>query len=496
MTRMLRLLFASLLALAFAPSLFAQSLADQIGLTALRDRLGAAAPTGAGISVMQAEALGAAPPPYLYLADNSNPEINGRVIDRSGGGGVSGHAQSVAVVGFGRFTGVAPNVSEINGFKVDGSLDAGDWLGSIYINFGAGAPVAMANMRVQNHSWIATGAFDAEIQEIHRRYDFALRRDNVVAAVGVNNGGGSPIPPLLGNSYNAIAVGNTNGSSSFGPSIGDVPGRSKPDIVAPLGATSFSTPVVAASAALMLQTADQLGNPNRGRMETIKAVLLAGATKDEFGGGWTRTNNGSYLEPLDRRFGAGEVNVNNSHLALSVPEQNGTDLALDAAFGWDFETMVGAGAVRRYYFDIPSNLASVQFSAAATWLRRITPMGTGANLFETSDATLSLVELRLFNANADFSLGSLIDSSVSPIDNVQYLYQPNLLGNRRYALEVTLAGLPAGQSSEDVAIAWFSTVPVPEPATFILTGLAGAGALAAARKRRRKASAGPKSLAA
>ena len=472
----LRLILALVLSASCLSQVMAQTVFDQIGLTDLRNRLGASAPTGAGVIVMQGEATVGGP--TNYLPNSSLSDFAGKTFtDQSGGGMVSGHATTVGSFFYGNTNGVAPGITQINNYRVDGNLGAGDWVGPAYLNLGGGLPVAQPTMRVQNHSWISTGAFDSDAQEAQRRYDFALRRDNVLGVVGVNNGV-SPIPALLGNTYNGIAVGLTNGNSSVGPSTGDVPGRSKPDIVAPMGATSFATPLVAGAAALMVQTADQLGNPSAGRIETIKSALLTGATKSEFASlaqPWTRTNNGSYVEPLDRRFGAGQLNVNNSNLILTAGQKNGTDLGLDGTVGWDLSTYVGNGATRRYYVNIPDG-TNIQLTASATWLRRITPTGTGTNLFATSDATLSFVTLQLFDTNPDLSLGSQIDSSLSPIDNVQYLYDTGLMSNHIYALEVTLAGLPAGQSDEDVAISWITTFSaVPEPQTWISAGVLSAG---------------------
>lgn len=468
----LKLILALVLSISCLSQVMAQTVFDQIGLTDLRNRLGAAAPTGAGVTVMQGEALIG---PNQYLPDSSLSDFAGKTFtDQSGGGAISGHATTVGSFFYGNTEGVAPGVTQINNYRVQGNLDAGDWIGPKYLNRGAGLPVAEPTMRVQNHSWIETAAFDSTAQESQRRYDFALRRDNVLGVVGVNNGV-SPIPALLGNTYNGIAVGLTSGNSSVGPSTGDVAGRSKPDIVAPMGATSFSTPLVAGAGALLVQTADQLGNPNAGRIETLKSVLLTGATKSEFDSlaqPWTRTNNGSYVEPLDRRFGAGELNINNSHLILTAGQKNGTDLGLDGPLGWDLSTYTANGQTRRYYVNIP-NGTNIQLTASATWLRRITPTGTGANLFATSDATLSFVTLQLFDTNPDLSLGALIDSSLSPIDNVQYLFDTGLMSNHTYALEVTLANLPAGQSNEDIAISWITAVP--EPQTWISAGVLSAG---------------------
>ena len=476
MRRHLRLILALVLGVLCLSQVMGQTVFDQIGLTDLRNRLGASAPTGAGVIVMQGEAFVGGP--TQYLPDSSLSDFAGKTFtDQSGGGTVSGHATTVGSFFYGNTDGVAPGITQINNYLVDGTLSAADWIGPKYLNLGAGLPVAEPAMRVQNHSWISTGVFDSDAQEAQRRYDFALRRDNVLGVVAVNNGI-SPVPALLANTYNGIAVGLTNGNSSTGPSTGDVPGRSKPDIVAPMGETSFATPLVAGAAALLVQTADQLGNPNAGRIETIKSALLTGATKSEFDSlaqPWTRINNGSYVEPLDRRFGAGELNVNNSHLILTAGQKNGTDLGMDGTVGWDLSTYVGNGATRRYYVNIPDG-TNVQLTASATWLRRITPTGTGVNLFATSDATLSFVTLQLFDTNPDLSPGALIDSSLSPIDNVQYLYDTGLSGSHIYLLEVTLADLPPGQSDEDVAISWITSLSaVPEPQTWISAGVLCAG---------------------
>jgi hypothetical protein len=465
----------------FAP---AQSIFDQIGLTALRDRLGGSAPTGAGIQVMHAEALVSSPPP-AYLPNPGDSEFSGKSFtDHSGGGAVSGHATTVGRFFYGTTNGVAPGITQIHNYRVDGSVDSGDWFGAAYLNFGGGLPVATPNFRVQNHSWIGIGAFDAAILMASRRYDFALHQDNVIGVVGVNNGAGQVIPALLANTYNSIAVGLTNGNSSYGPSTGDVPGRSKPDIVAPHSATSFATPLVAGSAALLLNTADAKVDPteraNAGRMETVKAALLAGATKDEFAAlpqPWTRFSNGSYLEPLDRRFGAGELNINNSHLILSSPQQHGADALPDALTGWDYVTVSAAGQNRQYIFDLPPIDGTYALSAAITWNRIVNPDQTGPDLFDNTTVQLPHFTLSLLHN------GSPIDVSASPIDNVQYLYITGLQAGQQYVLEVNPTDLN-GLGAARVAVAWITAVP--EPGTVSLCLVSTAGLLAARRLRARR----------
>ena len=72
---------------------------------------------------------------------------------------------------------------------------------------------------------------------------------------------------------------------------------------------------------------------------------------------------------------------------------------------------------------------------------------------------------------------------VSPIDNVQHA-RADLIPAGHDALEVRLAGLPAGQSGEDFAVAWQVTItPVPEPGGVFLVVVVG---FAAARSRSRR----------
>lgn len=459
---------------------------DAIGYTDLRNRLGAATPTGTGILVTQAEAQEAA---NAYLP---NPAaFPGKTItDVTGGGAVSGHATTVGLYFYGGAAdSIAPGITQINAFRVAGTALPGDWLGPGYLRTGTVLAPLADTARVQNHSWIGDVPTNpALVADILRRLDFAIARDNTIVTVGVNNGTG-PIPPLLSASYNSIAVGLTSANSSAGPTTFDGAGRSKPDIVAPLGATSFATPVVGAAAVLLAQTAQSKPLPAEaaaaGRAQTIKAALLSGATVSEFSGlaqPWQRVNNGTFVEPLDRRFGAGELNVNNSHLILSAAQQNGTDLTPDAHTGWDFGTLSGVGQTRRYYFDAPGGVSAATLTATVTWLRRVPQSGAD---FSTETVTLANLELRVYETDAALNLGALLDSSLSPVDNVQHT-RTSLIPAGHYALEVRLAGLPAGQSAEDFAVAWQVTVvPVPEPGGVLLVA-----AVAAAVWRRRRGAAG------
>jgi hypothetical protein len=440
---------------------------DQIGFTELVDRLGSGTPTGAGIVVSQIEAL---VPPTSYLP---NPALfpTQSIIDRTGGGSVSSHATTVGRHFYGDLS-IAPGIPEVNAYRVDNPSLAGDWLGDGYLRTGTILPPLSDPARVQNHSYIDSGPPDSPgAIEIIRRLDFAIARDNVVVVVGVNNGPG-PVPGVQSSGYNSIAVGLTNGNSSAGPTLADGPGRSKPDIVAPLSVTSNATPVIGASASLLVQTAMAKSDPGEaaaaGRAETIKAALLSGATVSPFAGlaqPWQRFNNGAFVEPLDRRFGAGQVNIDNSHQIIESARQNGADLALDSPTGWDFGALSSVGSTRRYFFDTPSDITTANLTATVAWLRRIPQDG---DEFTTGTSTLADIELRIYETDGNFNLGQLLDSSTSPVDNLQHT-RTELVPTSHYAIEVSLAGLPAGQSSENFGIAWQVIVtPIPEPHGILL----------------------------
>jgi hypothetical protein len=440
---------------------------DQIGYTGLRNRLGDNTPTGAGIVVTQVEALES---PNSYLP---NPAIFPAqvIIDRTGGGDVSAHATIVGRYFYGDRS-IAPAIPQVNAYRVNNPSSPGDWLGVGYLRTGTSLPPLVDSARVQNHSYIGNDPpSDPTAIEILRRLDYAIARDNCVVVVGVNNGPGS-IPVLQASGYNSIAVGLTNGNSSSGPTIADGIGRSKPDLVAPLDVTSTATPVVAASASLLVQTAaakpDPIEAAAAGRAETIKAALLSGAATSPFAGlaqPWHRIDNGGFVEPLDRRFGAGQLNIDNSHLIISASRQNGTDLTRDDPTGWDFGNLSVTSSTRRYFFDAPLGVGTPTLTATVTWLRRVPQSGSD---FTTSTVTLADIELRIYETDTNLNLGQQVDASLSPVDNLQHT-RTNLLPSGHYALEVRLAGLPAGQATEDFAIAWqVKVTPVPEPVGILL----------------------------
>ena len=445
----------------------AQTYFTDIGYTALQDRLGAATPTGAGVSLVQVEA----PSSGNYRPNTSLSQFSGITFtDHSTGGSTSTHATDVGKYLYGRTNSMAVGVTQVHLYN------ANTWLGSEYLNTGTVNAPLVSPGRIQNLSFVGTAA-NATSSEALQRLDYAAFTEDTIFVAAVNNGSGTTVPPLFGSSYNAITVGLTNGGSSKGTTVFETSGRSKPDLVAPgpnsSNFTSFSTPLVASATALLVETASlksDVGEAERaGKLVTIKAALLSGATTDEFASlaePWTRKTNTSlgFVEPLDRRFGAGELNINNSHLILSAAEQSGSDSTLDATTGWDFETLSTVSETRRYYLDIPTGQDGT-LTATVNWLRPISGI-------TSTPPTIPTVELRIYEVDSDFNNVTLIDSSVSTVDNVQHTLT-NLTEGHRYAIDVRLASL-ADQSSVSYGAAWRTEfTPVPEPLTVMAFGAVG-----------------------
>jgi hypothetical protein len=420
---------------------------DEIGHTKLANELGAAMPTGSGVGVSQSEApetIVTGPPPYYYYLPNpAEPELSAKTFTiMSPAGGVSGHATVVGQYFYGSVTSVAPGVTGIH------SYEANDWLETGFLNYGSSSAPNPETQKITNSSWIGTidhgGAGDAEAL---RRFDYAIEQSGFLGVVALNNGNGGNVPALLASCYNGVSVGVTNGNHSYGTNTADGAGRTKPELVAPAEATSYSTPIVASAAAMLSQGAPA----NATKPVTMKAILMAGATKSQFSS-WSR----SATHPLDAVYGAGQVNVYSSYHILAAGQQAPSTSATVSRQGWDYTTTAATAGSRLYFLDIPAN-GSSSLSVVLTWNRKI------ANTLEdplwgNPSSDLANLTLKLYTASG-FSVGALVDSSTSAVDNVEHVWQPALPPGR-YAMEVT-----ADTPGIHYGLAWYSVPTVSIAAT-------------------------------
>jgi len=431
---------------------------DAIGVTLLRTVTTNV--NGTGIRVAQPEA-GA---PYFEVdpANSWVQQPNGlfTYITSSGTtnffpnslGSNSDHADEVASNFYGLPVGIATNVAHVDNY------DANYFIQVTYTvpfpgttNYTASLPSSNIDDSVVNQSFVFDAPPIAVQQAIDSAYDNYAARYNTLFVSAAGNGG--PVyPPAT--SYNGIGVGDYGGGSSPGPTLDN--GRAKPDITAPEGYSSFSTPEVAGAAALLMQSGlrgDGGNNTNAAAdIRTVKALLLNGAIKPT---DWTNMP----PSPLDANYGAGILNVFNSYeqlvggqhgyvAATSVPIGNphppiGASGTISALSGWDFNTNTSSDTsdeIDHYYFNVTNDLTDATFTATATlvWNR------------QRNQTNINNLDLFLYNAISS----NLVAASTSVVDNVEHIWLPHL-PQGRYNLQVLKhGGSNTVSKSETYALAW------------------------------------------
>ncbi|MDB5353859.1 MAG: hypothetical protein JWN24_312 [Phycisphaerales bacterium] len=445
---------------------------DTIGVTQLRAI--DATLIGTGISVAQVEAAG------TNAAFEVNPLIVGQPVSLftyTGTGGVtvagtfpngagieSSHANTVAGNFYGTAAGVAPGVQHVYNY------DAGYFYDTLI----------SGNLQISgtivNQSFNFPGQTVAGQQQIDQNYDNYAFNHGTLFISSVGNGGQVNAPST---SYNGIGVADYGGFSSVGPTVDN--GRSKPDITVPESETSWATPYVSGTAALLAQ-AGARGDGGAGTNSVaidprvIKTLLINGAVKPA---DWTHTP----TAPLDIRYGGGIVNAYNSYNLLHAGKHTfssanttgslvGTAQAnitgvQDPNAGWDFTTITSttaSDAVNHYVFHpkVAAGVSSYVLTATLTWERHANES--------------SINNLNLFLYDATTSTTTPLDKSISAVDNVEHLYTLNLKPGDTYDLQVLkdggLAGSATVSNAETYALAYnFASVPEPAFVATLLLGL-------------------------
>ncbi|MEQ9460996.1 MAG: S8 family serine peptidase [Phycisphaeraceae bacterium] len=443
-----------------APSLPRLTTVRAIGLDTARRRLGNHFPRGRGIVAGHVEGGDTE-----YLADVTNLAFRAiTFVPRTGPSTPFGHATATSRVIYGS-TGIAPGIRTVHAFSTLG------WLTESYLRLNSDLPPLQDDpIRVFNHSWISES--HQGVEQLLRRVDYQIDTRDVIMAVGVNNGADSPIPAALASAYNVIAVGAINGLSSRGRTEVDGIGRSKPDLVAPGGQTSFTTPAVTAIVACLLEAAGKLDNHAdiAQRSEVIKAALLAGATKPD---GWTREPG----RPLADRWGAGVANIDNALKILMAGRMELDDLPvvnteptaftgrIVRRYGWAFDTLTN-GQTRS--IELKANRILGPISIMIVWNRKIhgevigppfAPRDIWLPVPLLSDLDLRLIALPDVDTAPNASQ-TVFASSSSRVDNVEHLYI-EALPPGRYRLEITRHPYPLTRQprDQDYALAWRIELP-------------------------------------
>lgn len=433
-----------------------------IGYHELVNKYGPLLPDGTGIRVLMPEA----PPSSTgrYMPNTSNSEFSGKIFVNGAVPAVSGsssHATNVGIFFFGNQTSIAPGISHITG------TSSGDFIGR-YTGFETNSHPISQGFHVSNHSYIGIDVEIATKINLLQRFDYIVNRDNTVAVVGVNNGSSTATPDLWAGSYNAIAVGRSDGSHSRGNTTDYGPGRSIPDLVVPMQGTgrnftSYATPVVSASAALLQQSAgfDSGGTALAGgQNQVIRALLYAGATKSPFSG-WNKTE----TRPVDEIYGFGQLNIFNSFEILqggqfSAFKSSAEPTGNIGQMGWDFGSFNGNELY--YNFEIQPGQQLSELSAVLTWNVDVFNASSVLGEFIPSHQ-LSNLDLQLFNSSGSF-LASLVQSSASELYNYEHIFLTNPLETGKYTFRIS-GDLPVAYG-----FAWrmsFDFVTLPEPSSLI-----------------------------
>ena len=384
---------------------------------------------GSGVVVMHCEAMETNPPPEWEVnpANVGQPaglftyfSTNGPATGFPNSLGVdSGHADGVGGIFYGS-GGEATNVAAVYNYEAD----------YFYADFISAINPASINSPIVNQSFSFGTLSVSDQQSVDRDYDDYAAEYGTLFVSAVNNGGQVCAP---GTSYNGIGVGDYGGYTSIGPTIDN--GRCKPDIIAPAGETSYSTPQIAGAAAVLLQAALRgdggSATSSAADMRTLKALLLNGAVKP---GGWTNSSS----SPLDARYGAGLLNIFNSYTQLAGGQHGyiasssiaigaahpptGASGTVSASSGWDFNTVTSSSStegVNHYYFNTTNPL----FIATLVWSR------------QQNQNSINNLFLFLYNA----ANSNLVAACTSAVDNVQHLFMTNLPAGR-YDLQVLKTG--------------------------------------------------------
>jgi len=454
----------------------ATTFAEDVGYAVLQAELGAAVPDGTGMTVTIVEACNGNPCAWA-------PDPGSRSI--TDGDGVmqvtapfSSHANSVGdrFYGDGSTTsaiGVLPNPSI-------SAYEANAWIQGDFLRFGQTYSLPLStSSRIANHSWVGATGSDAYDLELLRRIDWLIDEDEYVQVVGFTGNSS----PLFGSALNAIAVNKTGTLSSnlSWPVTGDPVysvRHARPALVAPENNTSNATPRVSSAAALLMSVAHAdplLSNGsttnrendtvmNAERSEVIKAALMAGAERATNNTHPTsdpanlvnyridpadQTSNG-----LDRRYGAGQLNVYNSYHVIAAGEQdsvesNGVGSIAKTGFDYDaaFGGSSGSNSEGTYFFTTGSE--DIEFIVSLVWNLNVSK-GNWGSYFQSA-ATLYDLDLNLYDIS-DGGNWVLVTGSTSSSENTENI-RAFLKADTPYAMQVNRG---SGQSSFrwDYGLAW------------------------------------------
>lgn len=459
-----------------------------IGYTLLEIELGSGIPDGSWVVVTQVEAaIGETETDVgAWMPDVTSSQFSGKtILDQSNplSNGVSSHATGVGGLFYGNDS-MASGITNIDVYS------ASDWLINGFLKTGSNSQPLISSSRIANHSWVGEMDIPENSAQVLRRVDWLVEEQEFIQVVAMNNGSNNRT--LLGSAYNSIAAGRTDtlhAQGSIGLDSVYTEGRTRPDVVVPVAATSSATPVASAAAALLIEQAHSAAQGstaiisngdsiyNGERSEVVKAVIMAGADRitdnssttaqisDYRENALNQTANG-----LDSRFGAGQLNVLNNYQIMDGGEQDSLQdggATTIGMMGYDYDESFGGSQGSNnsasYLFET-TQLDGLQLTASLVWNLDIEDNVNGPSFNPV--AKLFNLDLFLYDVTEDGQ--SLLASSESAIDNTENLWF-FLEAGRDYQLVVEAIG---DSFNWDYALAWrVAPVPMPAAVWLFISGL-------------------------
>ncbi len=352
---------------------------QDIGFERLKSEKNEALATGTNILINQIEASSADDnQPAIYFPDITHSEfVNVTFVDKTSSGtqSTSGHATSMA-----RYM-VGETLSQTPGIKTVNSYETLDWLNTTLFS-GAGSRPLQSNEKLANHSWVAVFDENPITLDIFQRLDWIIDQHNFIQVVGYIG----DKSPVLSSAFNVIAVRNISPPVDTGSAgLNDIytAGRSLPHVVVPVSTTSVATAVVSSSVALMM---DQTF-PAVLSVEAIKAVLMAGAIRhtDNTANGDIKDYRQSVINQtdngLDKRFGAGQLNIYNSFQMMDngrqqAVESGGSDIK---ASGYAYVASFGGqnGSLTEHNYPFKTGPQGGKLAVSLVWNLNLNEDGAG-----------------------------------------------------------------------------------------------------------------------
>ncbi len=338
---------------------------------------------------------------------------------------------------------------------------------------------------------IITASFGTQLQEWWTKgFDSMAQHHGLVVIAAIGNGSDAADPPLYpAAGANAIGVGVVDSlktadlaknlanfalaqpeHSTLGPTDD---GRCKPDIIAPgncLAAdangtnkykptgnwSSFSTPVVAGTAALLIQKAKT--DPNykllllpEGKNCAIKAILLNSAEKLPYWHKGKLQKDDDHNVPLDYIQGAGMLDSIQAYKTLLAgPGEPGYAYHI----GWDLNYITKKPPLHNFYEFSIEDPNDKYIDATVTWNKNYQPQYPFEPLpHKDKNLTVGLYAVDPQNPDNTY----LLDYSDSPVDNVEHIHCPTDPAYDTYRIVVSYSrnqNLETIPKKQLYAVAW------------------------------------------